>query len=403
MTLVRTRGSKEFGGVGAVQTPDNPAVSRAINDISEFLRSKYGSKAAVNERSVTFEDLNRLGFVSFRVNGQDIAGGGGLPNVSAVPQESAPSVELPSAPGTLVGTGAATVNILQWPAPTYIGHAYTEVYKNSVDNLSTAVLAGRATGRLFSDRIGSTGVQVFYWVRFVNDQGQPGPYNAAAGLLVETGTATAGQVSAAYDLLIVDKGVIVEALIGDAEIGTAKIKDLAVTDAKINSLAVDKLSAGSIAAGQYIQSSNYAPGSTGFRINADGSAEFRNIVARGDVQASSVAASMSISAPTIVGGSIVSSSLSSTSISAASITGGTITGATLYAGIYYNTSGSKYLWLDAPNNNYLLFTPNAKIFGDGRTEFSNEVASGTKTFARAPRWLRDDPGAGDWGGGTGGA
>ncbi len=40
--------------------------------------------------------------------------------------------------------------------------------------------------------------------------------------------------------------------------------------------------------GNIIQSTGYTPGSTGWRINKDGTAEFRNIIARGDIQATSL-------------------------------------------------------------------------------------------------------------------
>lgn len=79
-------------------------------------------------------------------------------------------------------------------------------------------------------------------------------------------------------------GVVIDgASIVNATIGNAQIRNLAVDDAKIASLNVEKLTAGSISAGQYIQSSNYIAGTQGFRINANGSAEFSNIVARGTV------------------------------------------------------------------------------------------------------------------------
>ena len=64
------------------------------------------------------------------------------------------------------------------------------------------------------------------------------------------------------------------------------IANLAVDDAKIANLSVSKLTAGSLAVGQYAQSTGYVAGSSGWRINGDGTAEFSGVVVRGTVFAS---------------------------------------------------------------------------------------------------------------------
>lgn len=86
----------------------------------------------------------------------------------------------------------------------------------------------------------------------------------------------------------VPAGVYMDAaFIKDGTITNAKIGNAAIDDAKIASLSVSKLVAGSIAAGEYIQSSNYVPNTQGFRLDANGTAEFQNAVVRGTVFASS--------------------------------------------------------------------------------------------------------------------
>lgn len=77
------------------------------------------------------------------------------------------------------------------------------------------------------------------------------------------------------------------AFIHDATITNAKIADLAVDNAKIANMSVSKLTAGSLAVGQYVRSTSYTPGSAGFSINADGTAEFNSVTVRGAVYASS--------------------------------------------------------------------------------------------------------------------
>ncbi len=75
------------------------------------------------------------------------------------------------------------------------------------------------------------------------------------------------------------------AFIHNAAIGNAQIQNAAINDAKIVSLSVAKLLGGSLSVGEYIQSSNYISGTTGFRINANGAAEFSGVIVRGTVYA----------------------------------------------------------------------------------------------------------------------
>lgn len=92
---------------------------------------------------------------------------------------------------------------------------------------------------------------------------------------------------------------------GKVIMDTALIKDGTITNAKIGTMSVDKLTGNTAAfvsanitngsitnakIGSFIQSNNYAAGSSGWAINKSGSAEFQNILARGDIQASSLKA-----------------------------------------------------------------------------------------------------------------
>lgn len=74
-----------------------------------------------------------------------------------------------------------------------------------------------------------------------------------------------------------------KAFIQDAQISNAKIANLAVDNAKISSMGVSKLTAGNLSVGAYVRSTSYSSGYSGFSINADGSAEFNNVVVRGEV------------------------------------------------------------------------------------------------------------------------
>jgi hypothetical protein len=109
----------------------------------------------------------------------------------------------------------------------------------------------------------------------------------------------------------VPAGVYIDAAyVLNATIQNAQIADLAVDDNKIASLNVDKLTAGSLQTDSYVQSSNYVEGEQGFRINANGSAEFQNAVVRGTVYATDgeFAGDISAATGTFSGGLDVKSS-----------------------------------------------------------------------------------------------
>lgn len=74
----------------------------------------------------------------------------------------------------------------------------------------------------------------------------------------------------------------------NATIQNAQIADLAVDNAKIANLSVNKLTAGSLSADQYIQSSNYIAGTSGFRLDANGNAEFGAASIRGQITAEQI-------------------------------------------------------------------------------------------------------------------
>lgn len=74
-----------------------------------------------------------------------------------------------------------------------------------------------------------------------------------------------------------------DAYIMSGVIKTAHIGLLQVDDARISDVSVAKLTAGQLQVGAFIQSTNFASGQAGFNINADGTAEFNNVVVRGTV------------------------------------------------------------------------------------------------------------------------
>jgi hypothetical protein len=123
------------------------------------------------------------------------------------------------------------------------------------------------------------------------------------------------------------------AFIEDGTITNAKIADATIDTAKIVSLTASKITAGSLAVGQYIQSSNYVAGSSGFRINADGTTELASATVRGAVYASSGTFAGSLSSATGTFAGTVSVGTTPPTITSNSVTSGT-------AGAKINSDGS---------------------------------------------------------------
>lgn len=306
---------KGYPGIERQQISGNAAAALAFSQIDEWLRKRFGSKGPITERAVTWGDLVEKGFARLTdANGNPIAPGVPLPGtpgpdpiIVPEPQDPAEDTRVPPPPSGLVAYAAMASVILEWDQPTFDYFGRAEIWRADTNNLAAAVNIGQTESFIYADTIGQTEVTYFYWVRFISAAGRPGPFNAAQGVEATTGKVEEGNIAAqaiTADKLAANSITVANAALANAVVTTAKIDDLAVTDAKIASLAVGKLTAGAIAAGQYIRSANYAPGSVGFNIDASGQAEFYNIVARGDIQASSVVANIAMSAPTINGGTI---------------------------------------------------------------------------------------------------
>lgn len=271
-------------------------VSSIPGDLRNFLdRVREYLGEGGDGRFVTLRELKKGGIVGTTPGGTIIPPG----------QEG---VEDPSSPKNLVATGAFAVIFLEWDAPDYLGHSHTEVWSAATDDLTAATLIGTTEANSYGDEIG-TGASKYYWVRFVNALGTVGAFNATAGTLGATsqdpdylidvlsdaygvtGDAPFFQIDTPTTIngVLIPAGTYIkQAWIADATISRAKIQDLAVDNAKINDLNVNKLLAGALQVGSYIESQSYTPGTSGWRINSNGSAEFSNVTVRGTVASSTI-------------------------------------------------------------------------------------------------------------------
>ncbi len=150
-------------------------------------------------------------------------------------------------------------------------------------------------------------------------------------------------------------------------------------------LSGDTVSNLSVASG-YLQSSNFITTSTGWRIDADGVAEFESGYFRGDITGASGTFSGALSAATITGGTITAATftaadITSGTITAVNITGSDITGTTIKA-IENFTAGESItagnvVCIKSDNANYVA---SAATYADERFAATNY---GTATIMRA--------------------
>jgi hypothetical protein len=84
-------------------------------------------------------------------------------------------------------TAAIRNIIVTWDNPAYVGHAHAEVWGSSTSLQADSVLLGMTPGAIYVDEVGPS-VTRYYWVRFVNTNDTPGPYNALVGTSATTGS-----------------------------------------------------------------------------------------------------------------------------------------------------------------------------------------------------------------------
>ncbi len=301
----------------------NPNSSNFLTRLREEVQTYLGRQGDPLDRGLTLRDLLEGGVVKLR-SGFSLKPGqaaGLLPLEPAI-QEDAPDLTPPPQP-TGFSVGAAIGNIfIEHDAPTYLqggGHKRTRVYGVTVaagplPTFADAVEITQFTGKVHAHP-SNPATTWRLWIKWETNDGvlSPTPAGGTNGLEAITGEdvsllldALASELDASGnpvnpDTLLIKRatatvinGVSVpagvymkDAYVQNGTITNAKIANLAVDNAKISSVAVDKLTAGSMSVDQYIQSTSYVAGTSGWKINADGTAELANATIRGAVYASS--------------------------------------------------------------------------------------------------------------------
>lgn len=185
---------KAFLGVGGKPKFSQPDQQKHIDSVSKNIAILTGQTKNTKDRAVLVRDLMDFGLLDargrFKSNGgTTIVGsgnnGGGIVN---------PDPETPTKPVNVRASAAFTTIMVQWDFPNYAGHEHAEIWRNTVDTLGDmtdpreegeAVLVATVAGSMYMDNVlPETGY--YYWVRFVNTEGLPGPVHGPSGVYAET-------------------------------------------------------------------------------------------------------------------------------------------------------------------------------------------------------------------------
>lgn len=174
-------------------TPDN--LTEVVRAIKNGLDVREGRLGDPMDQFVTLRELTALGLVNESeetdlgaVGGKGtipVTNGGGTGGFGPDNYDEDTDLTTPPPPQGLTATGGYSAIYLSWYGNNYRNHAYTEVWRSSVDSLASAVLVGTTIGNLYSDEVGNE--KTFYhWVRFVSRANVKGPYNSTSGTPAST-------------------------------------------------------------------------------------------------------------------------------------------------------------------------------------------------------------------------
>ncbi len=420
----------------AIPDTTDPKLKNALDRIREavqVLRSNRGDSldAAITWRSAFANGLAKL-------KGGSVANGASLSSGVVIPGSApyVPDLTPPPTVTSLTASAAISHVIVEFDAPAYTqghGNARTDVYAVQRDPASVAPLPVFTDAAIVSSAPGNSVIVAipsnpdtkwFIWAKYVSVDGvsSTAPAGGTNGVTVTTGqdvttllnalTLAAEDVSSPYSKIafradlfyigdaagtfssvpfyvtttsFVQNGVTVppgvymtNAYMANGTIVNAMIGNAQIDDAKITTLSVAKLLAGSIGVGEYIQSTGYVAGSSGWKISGSGVAEFSGVIVRGTIVAS--------------GGSIGGATIASTYVQSVSYVAGSA-GWKLdnASGIVYAASlhvqdgtGTRIINTDAAGTAYVLQSGTSFwVKANGDAYFGGKLAVGAASLTAA--------------------
>ena len=194
MSLLTRAKLRPIGDVSRVQDPVVRGILQSIKEQLDTFRGVTPNGDVLDEL-VSKRELFDAGIIDVLRGGQRVRGGGAAsPGNVVIPPM--PDLPVPPAPTDLTANGGLSVILLTWSGYGYASHAYTEIWRASVDDLSQAVMIGTAQGQsgMYADAVGGSATY-YYWARFVavrNGIVRVGPFNSTSGTVGQTGTGVFG-------------------------------------------------------------------------------------------------------------------------------------------------------------------------------------------------------------------
>ena len=114
--------------------------------------------------------------------------GGGLPTSTETGFTDIPTLAKPPIPKGLDALGGIEIVILSWENPfrVYRNHAYTEVWRNTVQNLSSATKLGNSPFLVYADDDAVSSTTYYYWIRYVSNTDVLGEYSDPVSATTKT-------------------------------------------------------------------------------------------------------------------------------------------------------------------------------------------------------------------------
>jgi len=249
----------------------DPKIKRVLDSLKEASEVRLGRRGDPRDRAITLRELVDSG-LAIELKDEPFNPNAGTGTTDfALPTflQPDPSAPVPPTPTGLSAGAAFTTITLGWDNPQISNLAFTEVWRNGSDNLSSATRVDTVSANVWSDTV-DTAQTFYYWIRHVNT-------NSVTGTFSSSVNATTAQVNAArIENAVIDNTKLVnktltntkiadgtitsdilaansviagkiatnaivanDGVIGTAAIATAQIVDAAIVNAKIADLAVD--------------------------------------------------------------------------------------------------------------------------------------------------------------------
>lgn len=191
--------------VPAIQevTKDNAGdVLRSVKNLLDVREGRIGNPLDAN---ITFRDLLDSGFAKENPGFTKFSprSAGPIFPLTALSDGYDPTTDYtqPIQPAGLTVTSGFAAIYLSWTGAGYRNHAYTEIWRSTTNVLGNAILLGTTVSNVYADLITSTGTTYYYWIRFVSEANEYGPYNSATGSSGATGQISSSSIAS----LVADK------------------------------------------------------------------------------------------------------------------------------------------------------------------------------------------------------